>query len=118
MQNLVRMFDEVEVLKSLKDRSLTLIKETDDVDVIKKLVSVHDIISMNLMVQENFTCPDGGVTWDYSALVDLRSIWSENFLITLKIYMNSIEISVVFFTMLILRKPLSFDKVLGIKTGN
>ena len=76
--NVVKLFDEVAMMTSLKEDTIHLMKKTDFVEAIKRLIQAHDIIVLNLDIQKRFrSFQDEGPIWDSAALADLRVIRRE-----------------------------------------
>jgi len=67
MADLVRLFDEVALVKALRDTTLDLIHTTNDIHAIKKLIELHDLFHLNVLIQEHFKDDDPPL-WDLSAL--------------------------------------------------
>ena len=67
MADLVRLFDEVEMVKALRDQTIELIHTTNDIHAIKKLIELHDLLHLNVLIQEHFKYDDPPL-WDLSAL--------------------------------------------------
>ena len=72
----IRLFDEVGLMVELKKSTLELIHATSFIKVIKKLVTAHDIIELNLLIEKQFSEIDAP-PWDISALSDLSRIRRE-----------------------------------------
>jgi len=71
---IVKLFDEVAILHDLSVKTVELIHATSVIYAIKKLVSAHDIISLNLLIEKNFKEYEGSPPWDLAALKDLNHI--------------------------------------------
>ena len=66
MADLLRLFDEVAMIKALRDQTLDLIHTTKDIYAIKKLVELHDLFHLNILIQDHFK--EDPPLWDLSAL--------------------------------------------------
>lgn len=78
MIKLVKLYDEVELMTSLKTDTVVLIKKTNFVEAMKRLIMAHDIIVLNLDIQERFrSSVEDLPIWDDAALNDLKNIRRE-----------------------------------------
>lgn len=68
----VKLFDEVGILLSLAEKTIELIHATSVMDTIKKLVCIHDIISLNLAIEKRFKDYQDNPPWDLAAFTDLN----------------------------------------------
>ena len=74
---IIQLHDEVAIMKGLKTSTFSLIHHTQIIQPIKKLVEVHDIIELNLIVQQQFQDYKDAPIWDVPALKDLNKIRCE-----------------------------------------
>lgn len=68
--------NEIEVMNQLSTDAIRLIHSTEKIPAIKKLVTMHELISLNLNVQRDFSGSDD-IVWDLSALCEMKSIRHE-----------------------------------------
>jgi hypothetical protein len=66
----VRLFDETKLLGDLQNRTINLIHATTVIAAIKKLITAHEIITLNLDIQKTFEFNES--IWDFAALKDLN----------------------------------------------
>jgi len=74
---ITKLYDEVSLMQNLKVSTFTLIHHTQNIQPIKKLIEVHDIIDLNLAVQQQFQDYKDAPIWDIPALKDLNHIRCE-----------------------------------------
>ena len=74
---ITRLYDEVAIMRGLKTSTFALIRYTDEIKPIKKLIEVHDIIDLNLVVQQQFQDYKDAPIWDIPALKDLNRLRCE-----------------------------------------
>lgn len=73
----VKLFDEVALMNELLCDTVQLIHATSLVRAIKILVTIHEIIDLNLEVQKRFMELKDEPVWDISALQDLKMMRRE-----------------------------------------
>lgn len=73
----IKIFDEARLMKELNTQTVDLIHSTSVVDAMKKLLYAHDIITLNLEIQNKFGDKYEDPLWDVSALQDLSKIRRE-----------------------------------------
>jgi len=76
MHVVVKLFDEVALMNELKDDTIALIHATLIITPIKKLVDAHEIINLNLVIEQKFEEYEEP-PWDLPALSDLGRIRRE-----------------------------------------
>lgn len=74
---IVRLYDEVALMNFLQDHTVKMIHATTIINAIKKLITAHEIISLNLTIEERFKDEYDNPPWDISALSDLNQIRRE-----------------------------------------
>lgn len=74
--NVISLFDEQKIVLGLTQDSIRLMHLTRQIEAIKRLVTAHDILSMNLYIYEKFRSMDEP-TWDKASLSDLDVIRRE-----------------------------------------
>ena len=74
MQNIVKLFDEVALLGTLKTKTIDLIHSTINMNAIKKLIVIYDIVDLNLEIEKRFKDYQDNPPWDISALRELNKI--------------------------------------------
>jgi hypothetical protein len=52
--NVVKLFDEVPLITSLRSETVQLIRSTEVIEAIKRLIVAHDILSLSLKIAEAF----------------------------------------------------------------
>lgn len=62
------LVNEIEVMNSLSDDIISLIHTTKNVQAIKKAIQMHEIIQLNLNIQNNFGKNNNDIVWDVGAL--------------------------------------------------
>jgi len=72
--HVVKLFDEVLLMGKLKAKTIDLIHATMNMLAIKKLVSVYDIVDLNLEIEKKFNEYKDNPPWDIPALRDLNKI--------------------------------------------
>lgn len=73
--HIVTLYDENVLLADLQTRTIDLIHATTVIDAIKKLVTAHEIISLNLEIQQKFKKEEVKESlWDKAAFKDLNRI--------------------------------------------
>jgi hypothetical protein len=78
MENLVQLFkSEVVIMQELREETVGLIHITNYVKAMKNLIEVHEIISLNLTIHQEYKDFRNKPVWDHSALKDLKSNWLE-----------------------------------------
>jgi hypothetical protein len=76
--SVVKLFDEVPLIIELRSDTIKLIRATEVIEAIKRLVSAHDILSLSLKVAEDFRrefLQDPVI--DGPAIIDLTTIRRE-----------------------------------------
>lgn len=68
MTNVVRLFDGEKTLKALSNETIKILHHTNAVIAIKKLLRIHDILDLNILIQQQFKAQE----WDIPALKDLN----------------------------------------------
>lgn len=71
MAVLVKLFDEVAMVKALREQTIELIHMTNNINAIKKLIDLHDLFHLNILIQEHFKSEDPPL-WDLSALKSIN----------------------------------------------
>lgn len=66
------LVNEIEVMNSLSDDIISLIHTTKNVQAIKKAIQMHEIIQLNLNIQNNFGKNNNDIVWDVGALNALK----------------------------------------------
>ena len=74
MSQVVKLFDEIVLMGDLKKKTIELIHATINIDAIKKLVIVYDIVDLNLEIEKRFKEYEENPPWDIAALRDLNKI--------------------------------------------
>lgn len=74
---IIQLHDEVAIMQGLRASTFILIHHTQAIQPIKKLIEVHDIIDLNLVVQQQFQDYKDAPIWDIPALKDLNHIRCE-----------------------------------------
>lgn len=69
--SLVILVNEVDTMNHLLEDTVKLIHATDRVPAIKRLVTINDIITMNLEIQREFSGMDS-IVWDVGSLGALK----------------------------------------------
>ncbi len=69
--SLVVLVNEIEVMNSLSEDSIRLIHATQQIQAIKKVIQIQDIVQMNLNIYREFSKPDE-IVWDIGALAALK----------------------------------------------
>lgn len=75
--NIVTLYDEVRLMQELGEETVSLIHSTTLIDAIKLLVNAHDIINLNLLIQEKYREYKNLPPWDLHSLNDLSRIKRE-----------------------------------------
>lgn len=70
------MVNEIKVMSQLSSDAIKLIHSTHQITAIKKLVTVHELINLNLSVQKDFSGSEE-IVWDISALSEMKLIRHE-----------------------------------------
>lgn len=65
------LVNEIEVMNSLSDDAVNLIHTTKNIQAIKKTIQMHEIIQLNLSIQNDFGKHDE-IVWDLGALNALK----------------------------------------------
>jgi hypothetical protein len=65
----IKLFDEVPLIISLREDTIHLIRATSIIEAIKRLVSAHDILSLSLKIAEDFK-----KEFETSPVVDIPAI--------------------------------------------
>jgi len=73
---LIKLFDEVKLMRELEGETIAMIHSTSLMDAIKRLINAYDIIRLNLDINERYPSFDHP-TWDNAALNDLKIIYRE-----------------------------------------
>ncbi len=73
----LKLFDEVEVLKELRDDTVTLIHSTSSIKPIKKLIEVHELLDLSLVIESAFSDFKGSPPLDPVLLKDMNAIRAE-----------------------------------------
>ena len=68
VNNIVRLFDGEKTLKSLTNETIKTLHYTDAIPAIKKLLRIHDILDLNIIIQQQFKAQE----WDIAALRELN----------------------------------------------
>jgi hypothetical protein len=82
----VKLFDEVSLMREIRSDTITLIHATPEIKAIKKVTLVHDLIDLNLQILEKYreqmtAWLDGAFQfWDFSALKELNHARCEIYL--------------------------------------
>ncbi len=76
---IIKLFDEVAMMNDLQNNTVDLIHATSIVMAIKKLVSVYDIIDLNLHIEKTYRSYKDNPPWDLAALTDLNQLRRELF---------------------------------------
>jgi hypothetical protein len=74
---IVSLYNEVELMKELGDSTVSLIHKTSSIQPIKKLITIHDMIQVNLTVSEIFKDHKDAPIWDKSALKEMNLLRAE-----------------------------------------
>lgn len=74
---ILKMFDEVEILKELKDDTITLIHSTSSIKPIKKLIEVHELIDLSLVIESSFSDYKDSPPLSPTLLKDMNSLRAE-----------------------------------------
>jgi len=69
---IIRLHDEVGMMKKLMQDSITLTRFTNITKPMKKLIEIHDLIELNLAVQSMFKDHKDAPIWDVSALKEMN----------------------------------------------
>lgn len=77
MTNVVRLHDEVQIMQELRLDTIRLIHNTAAITPIKKLVEVHEMIELNLLIEERYTDYKGLPPWDRVIMRDLNHLRAE-----------------------------------------
>jgi len=72
MTQIVKLFDEVVMMGNLRKNTIELIHATLNVSAIKKLITVYDIVDLNLEIEQKFKEYEDNPPWDIPALRDLN----------------------------------------------
>lgn len=74
MTQIVKLFDEVVMMGNLRKNTIELIHATLNIIAIKKLITVYDIVDLNLEIEKKFKDYEDNPPWDIAALRDLNKI--------------------------------------------
>lgn len=77
MDAVVKLFDEVQMMQELRLDTVKLIHSTASIKPIKKLVEVHELIELNLLIEQRFSDYKDFPPWDYKVMKDLNLLRSE-----------------------------------------
>lgn len=69
---IVQLFDDVAIMKDLKKDIPALIHSTEAVPAIKKIISIHEIIDLNLTIEQNFKPFKDDPPWDLASIKDMN----------------------------------------------
>lgn len=72
--NVIKLRDDVVLMKDVEKFSVSVLHATDSVPAIKKIVTAHDIISLNLLIESRFKPYEGFPPWDLSSIKELNHI--------------------------------------------
>ncbi len=75
--SLIVLVNEVEVMNSLSEDSIRLIHATRQIQAIKRVLQVQEIIQMNLDIQREFGHGNDDIVWDIGSLSALKIYRSE-----------------------------------------
>ena len=75
MGEVIKLFDEVALIKELKEDSVQLIHATSLVVAIKKLITAYDIFHLNIEICTRFKLDDP--VWDLPSIIELKTIRRE-----------------------------------------
>jgi len=74
---IIKLFDEVGLMSELHSDTVQLIHSTTKINAIKLLITAHDIIDLNLHIEQTYKPYKDNPPWDICALKDLRKIKAE-----------------------------------------
>lgn len=70
---LVKLFDDVALMNQLQKEAVKVLHSTDKVPAIKKILTIHDIIALNLTIEQNFKPYKNNPPWDIPSIKELNS---------------------------------------------
>lgn len=68
------LYNETAMMSGLKDQTIALIHCTNEIKPIKILISLHDLINLNMVIEETFKKHLDGPVWDVAALQEMSSL--------------------------------------------
>lgn len=73
----LKLYNEVSLMEQLSGETITLIHHTKTLPAIKKLVTIGDIVTLNLKIEKEFDEYLEGPPWDLCSLSDLGTLKRE-----------------------------------------
>ena len=73
MSVVIKLYNDVAIMNELVFDTMGLIKATESIKPIKKLITIREIIDLNLYIQQNYKEYEGNPPWDIVSLHDLNS---------------------------------------------
>jgi len=69
---IISIHDEKGMMEKARSDSITLIQHTSTIQPIKIIIEIHDLIDLNLKIEQSFKCLEGEPIWDISALKEIN----------------------------------------------